>query len=228
MYIWVVLATFIAILYGFNLSVRSDMRQIYVEPQAEAAVSKIVLQHRAAEKFFNDKVAQHIGYSSGRVNVQTFEDFLPVGFDPNYDDDGKTYYITTMYCLDKNSDKLSAAAASCNAENSLNYLITYGCVPQRWKSIKGGRPANDLVNAMRRVTGRGSNFGYTQLVEADAEKNDLGTEIGINTGNNQWLSVPQYIISQSGTLGDESFASMCGLDGACAYCMAYMTPYEQL
>ena len=44
MYIWVLLATFIAILYSFNLPTRSDMREIYVEPQAEAIVSKMLLQ----------------------------------------------------------------------------------------------------------------------------------------------------------------------------------------
>ena len=54
MYIWVLLATFIAILYSFNLPTRSDMREIYVEPQAEAIVSKMLLQHRAAENYARD------------------------------------------------------------------------------------------------------------------------------------------------------------------------------
>lgn len=59
MYIWVLLATFIAILYSFNLPTRSDMREIYVEPQAEAIVSKMLLQHRAAENYARD-----LGYTS--------------------------------------------------------------------------------------------------------------------------------------------------------------------
>ncbi len=223
MYIWVILATFIAILYGFNLSVRPDMRQIYVEPQAEAAVSKLVLQHKAAEKFIQNKIDNKIGYNSGLIQSSQFEGYLPYGFDTD-----NLVYTTVMYCLDKTSNQLSQPIGDCNTENSANYLMTYGCVPQRWKSIKGGRPSNDLIHAMRTITGLGSNFGYTQKIAADAEKNDLGTELGINTGNNQWLSVPQYIISQNGALGDKSFASQCGLEGSCGYCMVYMTPYEQL
>lgn len=225
MYIWVILATFIAILYGFNLSVRPDMRQIYVEPQAEAAVSKIVLQHQAAEKYVSSLAAQNIAFTKGKIEVQTFEDFMTFGFTPSYDEDGQTPYVTAMYCLDKNSPQYSQEVVQCDDPNAINFLITYGCVPQRWKSIQGGRPSNDLINAMRTVMGRGSNFGYTQFIEADAEKNDFGTEMGINTGNKQWLSIPQYIISQTGNLGDESFARLCGQNGTCEYCMAYMTSY---
>ena len=51
MYLWVILATFIVALASFNLSVRPDMRQLYVEPQAEAAVTRIMLQHQGAAKY---------------------------------------------------------------------------------------------------------------------------------------------------------------------------------
>lgn len=34
MYVWVLLATFIAMLYAFNLSTREDMRSLYTVPQA--------------------------------------------------------------------------------------------------------------------------------------------------------------------------------------------------
>lgn len=224
MYIWVVLATFIAILYGFNLSVRSDMRQIYVEPQAEAAVGKIVIQHKAAVKLIGYKVAEKIPYNAGKMEVDTFSGYLPAG----YDAEGQSSYTTAMYCLDKQDSTLSRAIANCNDSNAINFLVSYGCIPQRWKSIKGGRPSNDLVNAMKTVVGRASNFGYSVEVETDEEKNRLGSTMGINNGNNQWLSIPQYIIDNDGTLGDESFSSVCGPDGQCTYCMVYMTPFEQL
>ena len=80
MYIWVVLATFIAILYGFNLSVRSDMRQIYVEPQAEAAVTKIVIQHKAAVKYIGDLVSDKKPYNAGEISTNVFEAYLPAGY----------------------------------------------------------------------------------------------------------------------------------------------------
>ena len=47
MYIWVILATFIAILYSFSLAPREDMRELYVAPRAEATISKLVIQHKA-------------------------------------------------------------------------------------------------------------------------------------------------------------------------------------
>ena len=222
MYIWVVLATFIAILYGFKLSVRSDMRQIYVEPQAEAAVSKIVIQHKAAVKYIGDLVSDKKPYNAGEISTNVFEAYLPAG----YNSTGT--YTTIMYCLDKNDKTLSTANGNCNAENSINYLVTFGCVPQRWKSIKGGRPANDLVNAMKTVVGNASNFGYTQEISKTADKNQLGSTMGINNGNNQWLSIPQYIIDNAGGEGKKSFAKECGPKGICSYCMVYMTPFDQL
>ena len=206
MYIWVVLATFIAILYGFNLSVRSDMRQIYVEPQAEAAVSKIVIQHKAAVKYIGDLVSDKKPYNAGEISTNVFEAYLPAG----YNSTGT--YTTIMYCLDKNDKTLSTANGNCNAENS----------------IKGGRPANDLVNAMKTVVGNASNFGYTQEISKTADKNQLGSTMGINNGNNQWLSIPQYIIDNAGGEGKKSFAKECGPKGICSYCMVYMTPFDQL
>ena len=41
MYIWMILATFMVLLYSFNLSVRNDMREIKIEPQAEVVVSQL-------------------------------------------------------------------------------------------------------------------------------------------------------------------------------------------
>ena len=41
MYLWVVLITFIAMLYSYNLSVRGDERQLSIEPMAEAEVIRM-------------------------------------------------------------------------------------------------------------------------------------------------------------------------------------------
>ena len=47
MYIWVILATFVVALFSYNLSVRSDSRDLYVTPQAQAVISKLLIQHEA-------------------------------------------------------------------------------------------------------------------------------------------------------------------------------------
>lgn len=51
MYIWVILATFVVALFSYNLSVRSDSRDLYVTPQAQAVVSKLLIQHEAVTKY---------------------------------------------------------------------------------------------------------------------------------------------------------------------------------
>lgn len=227
MYIWVVLATFIAILYAFNLSVRPDMREIYVEPQAEAVVTKAIIQHRGAMRFVRDKMPPNNGmanitYTEGKLNVNSFEGYLPAGFNA----DGTSGYTSMIYCINKNSAKLGTAAVSCDNIDAINYLVTYGCVPQRWKSIKGGRPSNDLTNAIQSLVGSGSNFGYTRDIAASDPKNVLGSTMGINTSDKFWLSIPQYIISAD--KGDEGFSKVCGDSRKCSYCLVYMTPFEQL
>ena len=50
MYIWVVLATFLAMLASYTaLSMRADIRKVTVEPMAEAEIAKLVSKHRAAD-----------------------------------------------------------------------------------------------------------------------------------------------------------------------------------
>lgn len=51
MYIWVILATFVVALFSYNLSVRSDSRDLYVTPQAQAVISKLLIQHEAVTKY---------------------------------------------------------------------------------------------------------------------------------------------------------------------------------
>ena len=51
MYIWVVLATFLAMLASYTLSMRADIRKVAVEPMAEAEIAKLVSKHRAAGRY---------------------------------------------------------------------------------------------------------------------------------------------------------------------------------
>lgn len=53
MYIWVVLATFLALLYSFNLSIRGDERRLAIEPLAEAEVSRFAIHHRMGQQYIN-------------------------------------------------------------------------------------------------------------------------------------------------------------------------------
>ena len=78
MYVWVVLAVFIVALHCFNLSVRSDMRSIYVEPQAESSITKIIMQHRAAREYLTYEIANKSNpYPQGEIDLSNLDEFLP-------------------------------------------------------------------------------------------------------------------------------------------------------
>ena len=80
MYIWVVLATFIVALAAFNLPVRPDMRNVYVSPQAEAVITKLYLQHKAAKSAVLDSVETNGVYMNGEVEVSSIRNFYVFPF----------------------------------------------------------------------------------------------------------------------------------------------------
>lgn len=249
MYVWVILAVFIVALHSFNLAVRSDMRSIYVEPQAESALTKLVLQHRAAKQYLTYEIADKTKpYPSGEIELEKLDPFMPSGFELEYevrDEEGEIdedaevpvtqRNITRVYCLDSTSldDGLSRKIDDCRSENATNFLITYGCVPQRWMRIDANRPANDFLNAIKKVYASGSNFGYTVDVEpedfsgmtAEEKKeylsyNPINSTMRIDNTEQTWLSIPQYIISND--VGETGFSKVCGDERQCEYCLVYM------
>lgn len=262
MYIWVVLATFITILYSFNLSTRADMRKLYIEPQAEAVVAKLVEQHRAAQKFVRDHMppdnkTSTISYFPGEVRFSDLKDYLPFGFNGEVDVNENT---TLIYCLDKKSSKLSGVApgcgggvSCCGGADSITYLATFGCIPQKWRNIRSGRPNGDMLNAIQTVVGMGTDMGYADFVSPDADGNGLKSTMMIKGREVTFVSIPQYIISNKldGVDAGHSFSEMCG-DGIkdaevgneaggtedatdqdeitaaskCNYCLMYLSPFE--
>lgn len=243
MYVWVILATFIAMIYAFNLSVRSDIRDLYKVPQAEAAISKIVIQHRGAKKFMQDHMPPDNGtdvvsYFPGQISYNDLKDYLPFGFNGNKAD---SEYTSTVYCLDRDSANLSAEVAGCGAggsgvsccadPKSAAYLITYGCIPSRWRNVFTGKPDNDLLNAIESVVGIGVSMGYA--VEASASdytaSDVIKSTMKIHGREYATVAIPQFIISNNqASAGNKSFATVCGAKkgaNGCPFCLVYMTPY---
>lgn len=223
MYIWVVLATFIVALASFNLSVRSDMRNIYVAPQAEATLTKIYLQQKAAQTFVTDQAYQSGSYTPGEVSLDDIKDFLPVGFQIDEDNDITKQNFSYLYCVSTDTENMANKAAQCSGDNYRPYLITYGCIPQRWKNVRDGKPRNDLISAIYNVFGvGGGHIGYTVPLEpVKSEQNKIGTSMGINARDVKWDPIPQYIVS--GDEGEHSFYNVCGDNKACDYCLAYIS-----
>lgn len=51
MYLWVILATFITLLYSYNLSVRPDMDRVHAETKARVIIDKFMAQHNAFKDY---------------------------------------------------------------------------------------------------------------------------------------------------------------------------------
>lgn len=254
MYIWVILATFIAVLYSFNLTIRSDMREIYVEPQAEAIVSKVLLQHRAAENYARD-----LGYTSyypGEVDFKLLcqKNYLPYGLEGcNPSDTSKIErrqdIYSRIYCLDKTSSGYSKSVSGCPGSPSCcsqnkakNYVVTYACVPQKWRNIKTGKPNNDLLNAIKNNVGMGVSIGYADFDDQSFERvydDTTGAKVQDKytmrlVGQEiEWIPVPEYVVNDTDG-GTTSFNRMCveslkDKNGnvidpkVCSYCMVYIT-----
>lgn len=243
MYVWVILATFITAIYAFNLSVRSDMRELYKVPQAEAAISKIVIQHRGARKYVQDHMPPDNGtdvvsYFPGQIPYDDLKDYLPFGFNNDKDD---SEYTSTIYCLNKESANLSAevpgcaaggsGASCCTNSKAATYLITYGCIPSRWRNVFTGKPDNDLLNAIDSVVGIGVSMGYAvDATAADYGSTDvIKSTMKIRGKEYATVAIPQFIISTNqASAGNKSFATVCGdkrNKTTCPYCLVYMTPY---
>ena len=100
MYLWVVIATFISILYAFNLSVRPDMDRIFAETKASVVITKFNALHNGVKDYLNSQAPEKTGLSrvtyfpgdgvnitssEGEESVQSLsaEDvkpFLPTGY----------------------------------------------------------------------------------------------------------------------------------------------------
>ena len=120
MYLWVVLITFIAMLYSYNLSVRGDERQLSIEPMAEAEVSRFAVHHRMGQQYVKERSPKHetnplgveggeIQYSAGILDYEDdLKDYQPVGFVPNDN------YQTEIYCAVE--EDWSTENADCTAD----------------------------------------------------------------------------------------------------------------
>ena len=150
-----ILATFLVALYSFNLTYRSDMRTVEVEPVARALISKLIIKQQAAGRYIRGNTPPYatisnpdgtvvssdtLTYTSGIISTEDLQQsegvsYLPYGFK----DDGSV--TAEIYCVDKNDLSL---AKDCSSEDAIRYLVAYMTVPQRWLNIQTGLPNNDL------------------------------------------------------------------------------------
>ena len=233
MYIWVLLATFIAILYSFNLPYRSDMRSVRVEPLAETVSTKFTMQHMNAISFVEsdrkfDKSIAGSGKKVFALDEDDIKKFAPYGFVPDTD------VYSEIVCLSPDDDTYATAEA-CE-EDSEVFLITYGPIPYRWRNVKTGKPNNDLLRSMKKVGAGGYIFGYSvnasEITNStdDIDNEDFemlsfrysGSDCEIRRFNKERTFIPQYILTDDGEDGSK-FNSICmDADGCNLPCLVLL------
>lgn len=229
MYIWMVLATFLAILYSFTLPYRADIRDVTIVPKAEAIVGALVIKHRAAIDYMYDMSENGVTYVEGEIADDDLKPYVKYGFALD-----KIYYSSQIYCIKADSvvSGYNIPAVNCFDPNTVKYLVTYGCVPERWLTVTSKSPNRDIQRAMQNIVEYGNNFGIA--VEAQ-EANDLGSSMSIIGREGVVVAVPEYIankvvVIEDAETGEEisdgnSFKDVCGENGSCDNCLVYITPF---
>ncbi len=264
MYLWVIIATFITALFALNISIRPDIRELYVEPQAQTVVTKLYVQHRAAMNYISNRnrnaTAGTISYMQGELTAEDLENDLPYGFQQ---DSGVSKFTTWVYCLDKDNLESTGVAAlpssctaslpseesgsaesgsaesdgddetentdlgdgssCCSGSSTVVYLVTYGCVPLKWRDTRSGKPSATLLNAMKTTTGYIHGMGYAidrdeladELYQGSSSygesmyTEDIETPMGVyGQGGLFYTPIPAYISDTNA--GTDSFAVKCG------------------
>ncbi|MDR1694980.1 MAG: hypothetical protein LBR70_07330 [Lactobacillaceae bacterium] len=248
MYIWVVLATFIVALYSFNLSHRADMKEMLTLPQAEAVIGKMITQQRGAKKYVEGHSPQYNGqdvvsYFPGELTPEVdLKNYLPYGFINNREQGD---YRTLIYCLDKNDATRATQlpgcgnnmVSCCSDPNSANYIVTFGCIPRKWRNVRTGKPRPEFYKALHRIAVDGTETGYAEYLDEEEfsdSRNVHNSKMAIRARNINLISIPQFIVEGKLAGVEYSFSDICGdnrkdedgqmLSYGCDKCLVYISP----
>lgn len=192
MYMWLVLSTFLAILAGYSLPMRSDTPEKVNVPVASAHMVKMVINHRSAldyarklkYPYYCEGVAEgthvegcdkekRIGFESGLIEPEYIEAYVPTGF--TYSDD----YLSAILCL--NEDNYEITCKNQEGVRKKRFLFTYGDLHEKWlssNSLVAGEgssakpdvtPNEDMIKAFWQHFGSDEYVGY--IKEKDGEVN---------------------------------------------------------
>lgn len=179
---WLVLSTFLAILAGYSLPMRSDTPEKVNVPVASAHMSKMVINHRVALKYARkqkwpyycagaaegDTVTEcppdkQIGFTPGTINHDDLTYYIPEGFVLSDE------YISQIFCYNKDGSPETDECHDDTDNKRTRLLITYGDLHIRWLATQeiataGGTektvvtPNDDVIKAFR------NHFGYDEWV----------------------------------------------------------------
>jgi hypothetical protein len=186
MYLWVIIATFITILYSFNISVRADLDRVHAETKAGVVVTKFFAQHNAVKDYLNSQATDKIGQSTvpyypgdgcnitiekdkGNTELKTLvTDYLPVGYAED------TEITTKVFCLENGDPEADQCVSGvdgscCSDEYTGIYVVSFRKIPSRWINKVTKMPNADVLGYMAKARGFGKSFGYTDKIDTDSD-----------------------------------------------------------
>ncbi len=94
MYLWIVLATFIVLLYSFNIGVRADLDRVFAETKAQVVLTKFLAQHNAVKEYLNEQSPDKLGargqYTESETERAAVSYFPGDGYNLSPDQEGNT------------------------------------------------------------------------------------------------------------------------------------------
>ncbi len=224
MYVWVILATFLAMLASYTLAPRADMRKVTVEPLAQAELGKFSVQQEAAYEYvvlhkppFSGH-KKYNNYSPGVLSESTLRSHLPFGHVLS------GLYTSQIFCMnsDMTEELSSGANGPCNEKTGRKVVVTYGPIPERWTnlSVTPEQPNTDFMNAVRGTAYADEVLGYT-MYDADAEYDEYdnvsGSKVRIFDGRGASVSyVPVAVLNNA------VYKKVCDMDKG-RVCLVTMT-----
>ncbi len=221
MYIWVVLATFLAILASYTLSPREDIRKLTVEPLAEVFIAKMVTQHEAALAYAKYWKKADQEFAPIELKQNELDKYFPAGHYYGYGNgNGNGNDIATrIYCMDQTGSTKSSG--NCKAgDGGKIALITYSHIPLRWLNthVDPERPNVDFLNAMKNTIDSGVTFGYIAPTDdTSSEKNISGSHVLIVDRDNSENYLYKAIAD------DADFREMCDVTEEGKICLVYQS-----
>ena len=226
MYIWVILATFLAILASYTLSVRPDMRELSVTRIAEAALGRIIVQHEAAIthikycKYPYSGERNKVDYVPGIIAEDDLQAELPYGYVLD------ETFTSQVFCMNEDMTvayDMAGTTNPCDDKNGRRLVVTYGPIPVRWMQLSGDgeRPNADFVKAIWNMVSAGEQFGYMiPAVASDvhvSQENPSASDVQLAVrAGTEAVFVPKAVVE------NPLFRQVCNLDENLG-CMVYMS-----
>jgi hypothetical protein len=183
MYIWVILSTFVVTIASFMIPLRSDIKQLEGERQAEPVIVSFITQHEAAVKYVKanicrdgdglrlrkftdggesdlyDKIVVYFSKANILSVSKRLKDADGVNYLGMWEQTGGV--VSALYCLD-NSQSLTRCAGYQFPISSF-YVVSYATLDTKWCRWANSEcnVSNDFRSAMLNYSG-GRNFGYKE------------------------------------------------------------------